>query len=81
MIRVLLVEDTRVAARRLATELAREDGAVYGARLTGGGFGGSVVMLAHAEMGALVAERIARTYAERSCLSMRLSGARPCLAH
>jgi galactokinase len=50
----------------LLVELAREDGAVYGARLTGGGFGGSVVMLAHSEMGTRVAERIARIYAKRS---------------
>ena len=33
MIRVLLVEDTRVAARRLATELAREDGIAIVGRL------------------------------------------------
>jgi galactokinase len=50
----------------LLVDLARDDGAVYGARLTGGGFGGSVVMLAHSEMGARVAGRITRVYAERS---------------
>jgi len=33
MIRVLLVEDTRLAARRLATELAREDGIAIVGRL------------------------------------------------
>jgi galactokinase len=43
----------------LIVELARADGAVYGARLTGGGFGGSVVMLAHQGMGRKVADRIA----------------------
>ncbi len=50
----------------LIVELARADGAVYGARLTGGGFGGSVVMLAHAGQGKKVAERIAEDYAKRS---------------
>jgi galactokinase len=44
-------------------ELARAGGDVYGARLTGGGFGGSVVMLAHAGRGRVVAERVARDYA------------------
>jgi galactokinase len=50
----------------LIVELARADGAVYGARLTGGGFGGSVVMLAHAGQGKKVAERIAEAYGKRS---------------
>jgi galactokinase len=47
-------------------ELARSESVIYGARLTGGGFGGSVVMLAQAAMGHVVAERIASVYAERS---------------
>ncbi|WP_224363285.1 galactokinase [Hyalangium versicolor] len=50
----------------LLVGLAREDADVYGARLTGGGFGGSVVMMARAGTGAAVAARIARRYAERS---------------
>jgi galactokinase len=50
----------------LLVELARAGGEVYGARLTGGGFGGSVVMLAHAGRGRAVAERVARDYAARS---------------
>ena len=50
----------------LIVELARESGEVYGARLTGGGFGGSVVMLAHPGRGRAVAERVARNYAARS---------------
>jgi galactokinase len=50
----------------LLVELARAESAMYGARLTGGGFGGSVVMLARAGMGYAVAERITRAYAERS---------------
>jgi galactokinase len=50
----------------LLVELARADGEVYGARLTGGGFGGSVVMLTRAGSGAAVARRVAREYAARS---------------
>jgi galactokinase len=50
----------------LIVDLARDDADVYGARLTGGGFGGSVVMLAHAGRGQAVAERIADAYAKRS---------------
>jgi galactokinase len=50
----------------LIVELARGTGEVYGTRLTGGGFGGSVVMLAHAGRGRAVAERVARDYAAQS---------------
>jgi galactokinase len=50
----------------LIVELARADTEIYGARLTGGGFGGSVVMLAHAGTGSKAARRIARAYADRS---------------
>jgi galactokinase len=50
----------------LIVELARGDAAVYGARLTGGGFGGSVVMLARHGQGRAAAERIAAEYARRS---------------
>ncbi|MFL5349676.1 MAG: galactokinase [Hyalangium sp.] len=50
----------------LLVGLAREDADVYGARLTGGGFGGSVVMMARAGTGATVASRIAQRYAQRS---------------
>jgi galactokinase len=50
----------------LLVDLARAGGEVYGARLTGGGFGGSVVMLAHAGRGRAVAGRAARDYAARS---------------
>lgn len=45
-------------------ELARESGAVYGARLTGGGFGGSVVILADPRQAESVARHVARAYAE-----------------
>ena len=56
----------------LIVDLARADPAIYGARLTGGGFGGSVVMLAHAALGYSAAERIARTYAARSGCQPRI---------
>lgn len=46
-------------------EIARTMPEIYGARLTGGGFGGSVVMLAHTGARA-VAERIAARYAAQS---------------
>jgi galactokinase len=50
----------------LIVDLARVEPDVYGARLTGGGFGGSVVMLARAGRGRTVAERIAHAYVKRS---------------
>jgi galactokinase len=50
----------------LIVELAQSDPDVYGARLTGGGFGGSVVMLSRKGAGRAVAERIASAYAKRS---------------
>jgi galactokinase len=50
----------------LIVDLAHAGGDVYGARLTGGGFGGSVVMLAHAGRGRVAAEHVARAYATRS---------------
>ena len=42
--------------------LGEDDPDVYGARLTGGGFGGSVVMLAGQQMGTAVAKRILIAY-------------------
>jgi galactokinase len=50
----------------LLVELARSEPDVLGARLTGGGFGGSVVVLARAGKGADIAARISRTYSERT---------------
>jgi galactokinase len=62
----------------LLVELARSDPAVHGARLTGGGFGGSVVMLADVGMGYLAAERVAHIYAERlGCQARILVPERP----
>jgi galactokinase len=50
----------------LLVDLATEQPDVYGARLTGGGFGGSVVLLARTGTGAAVAHRLAAAYAQRS---------------
>jgi galactokinase len=47
-------------------ELASSDPAIYGARMTGGGFGGSVVMLARAGAGRAAAMRIADRYRAES---------------
>ncbi len=47
-------------------EIGRRDPAIYGARLTGGGFGGATVMLAHAGKARDVAQRIAREYERRT---------------
>ena len=44
--------------------IAQADDDIYGARLTGGGFGGSVVMLAHAGRARAAAERIAAEYSK-----------------
>jgi galactokinase len=50
----------------LLVELARTDPDIYGARLTGGGFGGAVVMLARRGQGRSAGERLAHSYAEQS---------------
>jgi len=50
----------------LIVELARAEPDVYGARLTGGGFGGSVVMLAKEGSARAVAQRVAARYAQQS---------------
>ena len=50
----------------LMIDLARNEASIYGARMTGGGFGGSVVMLAHAGAGRAVGTRIAETYGRRT---------------
>jgi galactokinase len=51
------------AVDRLVDLAAREPD-VYGARLTGGGFGGSIVALARAGAAGPVADRVARRYTE-----------------
>jgi galactokinase len=50
----------------LLVELAAAEPDVWGARLTGGGFGGSVVLLARAGTGREVGDRIVAAYAARS---------------
>jgi galactokinase len=50
----------------LLVDVARSDDDVFGARLTGGGFGGAVVMLARAGRGRDVGQRVAAAYADRS---------------
>ena len=50
----------------LLVELGRQDPAILGARLTGGGFGGSVVMLARRGAERDAAARIASAYAPRT---------------
>ena len=50
----------------LLVSLAQQDPDIFGARLTGGGFGGAVVVLARAGAGHAVGQRLARTYAQES---------------
>lgn len=58
--------EVSVAEVDLIVDLAREQSDIYGARLTGGGFGGSVVMLARFGRGRAAGEAIAAEYARRS---------------
>ena len=53
-------------------EIAREEEAVYGARMTGGGFGGSIVVLARDGAGRQAGERIVRRYREATGQAGRL---------
>ena len=53
-------------------ESARQDGDVFGARLTGGGFGGAVVILARRGTGRPAAERIAAAYSRRTGQTPRI---------
>jgi galactokinase len=48
--------------------LGREHADVYGARLTGGGFGGAVIMLARAGSAARCASEISAAYRQRTGL-------------
>jgi galactokinase len=47
-------------------ELARREPDVYGGRITGGGFGGSVVIVAKAGTGRKIGERIVEEYGKRT---------------
>lgn len=58
--------EVSVAEIDLLVELGAREPAILGARLTGGGFGGSVVMLGRPGEARQAAERIAAAYAERS---------------
>jgi len=50
----------------LLVELAQKQQDVYGARITGGGFGGSVVILARAGTGRKAGERLVEEYGKRT---------------
>src|SRR4029079_4382135 len=50
----------------LLVSLAQQDPDIFGARLTGGGFGGAVVILATGGAGREVGQRLARAYSEKS---------------
>jgi galactokinase len=55
-----------VPAVDLLVDLARQDADVYGVRVTGGGFGGPIVVCARTGCGRAVAQRITKTHAARS---------------
>jgi galactokinase len=50
----------------LLVDLARREDAVYGARLTGGGFGGAVIVLARAGQARAIAEKVVAEYREKT---------------
>jgi galactokinase len=56
----------------LIVDLARTTPQIHGARLTGGGFGGSVVMLADLGHGRTAGEAIAKAYSQRTGKAARL---------
>jgi galactokinase len=58
--------EVSVPAVDLLVDLACADAAVYGARMTGGGFGGSVVIVAQRGQGRVAGARIAQAYAAQS---------------
>lgn len=55
-----------VAETDLIVELARATPGVFGARLTGGGFGGSVVVLVERDKASAIAASLAKSYAAQS---------------
>ena len=61
-------DDYEVSATEvdLLVDIASADEDVHGARLTGGGFGGSIVAFARRGTGPAVAARVAAEYARRS---------------
>jgi galactokinase len=58
--------DVSVREIDLLVDLASAEPGVFGARLTGGGFGGSIVALVEAGASGGISERVARAYRERS---------------
>jgi galactokinase len=58
--------DVSVREIDLLVDLAHAEPGVFGARLTGGGFGGSIVALVEEGGSAGIGERVARAYRERS---------------
>jgi galactokinase len=58
--------DCSVPEVDLLVDIAQADPAVFGARLTGGGFGGAIVALARAGDAVAAAARVAAEYARRS---------------
>jgi galactokinase len=67
-------DDYEVSTPEIDTlvDLARAEPGIFGARLTGGGFGGSVVMLASPDEAAALAARIARRYHQATGRSPRV---------
>ncbi|SMB80207.1 galactokinase [Deinococcus hopiensis] len=67
-------DDYQVSVREvdLIVTLAEAEADVYGARLTGGGFGGSVVMIARHGTGRRAGERVAAEYARQTGRTPRL---------
>ncbi|MES3039098.1 MAG: galactokinase [Bdellovibrionota bacterium] len=58
--------EVSIAPIDLLVELCRQQPASYGARLTGGGFGGSIVAITHKGKGSEVANAVAQAYFEKS---------------
>lgn len=58
--------DVSIPEIDLLVELCMKDSAVYGARLTGGGFGGSIVALTKKGQSTAVAEKVVKTYYEQT---------------
>jgi galactokinase len=56
----------------LLVEIARANPNIYGARLTGGGFGGSIVALAKLGQGRAAGEKIALEYQQRTGITPKL---------
>jgi galactokinase len=69
-----LREDFEVSIAELdaLVELARREPGIYGARMTGGGFGGSVVLMGARGETREAARRIARAYGERTGRAARV---------